>query len=224
MINLASYLDFANHHANATHTDIQTLCRKVIKHHFHSAFTNPYYVSFARPLLPSPHKIGTVISFPLGQETLDIKLATARHALTAGADELDISLNVGLIKQAKWSELLDEMRALVTITKEKSKGKIIKFILETGYLTESEIKKGSTLILESGADFIKTCSGMGPRGSTLEDVHLIKQAIGNQIKIKVAGGISTYHQALTFIQAGASRIGTSHAPEILAQSNNSVSG
>jgi len=224
MTPIASYLDLANHHANSTHSDIKKVCLLTLKHKFNSVFVNPYYVSFAHQLLNNQAKIGTVVSFPLGQDTLDIKLAATKHALTAGADELDISLNVGLLKQAKWDQTLDEMKALVSTIKEKSQTKIAKFILETGHLTDSEITKTSQLILESEADFIKTNSGMGPRGAIIKDVEVIKQAIGNQIKIKVAGGIHTYNQAIAFIKAGASRIGTSRAVQIVNQSNSSVSG
>lgn len=212
---LAPYLDLANHHANATEADIKDICDKVKQHSFNAVFVNPYYVPFAREQMGESGKVGTVISFPLGQETLNLKLAAAKESATIGADELDVSLNVGLIKQAKWESLLRETEQLVSTVKMIGTTKIVKFILETGYLTDDEIKKGSETILKSGADFVKTNSGMGPRGVTVKDVELIKAAIGNQIKIKAAGGVDTYDEAIALINAGVSRIGTSKAIEII---------
>jgi len=107
------------------------------------------------------------------------------------------------------------MKAVNTAAKEIRRNVIVKFIIETGFLTDEEIKKASELVLKSGADFIKTCSGWGPRGARLEDVKLIREAIGDKIKIKVAGGIDTYQEAVDFINAGANRIGTSKAIEII---------
>ncbi len=217
MTDLSSYLDFANHHADATEAQIRTLCTKVIKYHFHAAFVNPCYIPIARNLLPPPLVVGTVISFPLGGDTLPDKIALVKSCLNLGADEIDISLNVGLIKSGRWDESLDEMKVLVSTAKEFSSQKIVKFILETGLLTDDEIKQGSENILAAKADFIKTSSGFGPRGASLKDIGLIKQAVGDQIKIKVAGGISTYQQALSFVESGVARIGTSHAEDILLQ-------
>ena len=213
-MNLASYLDLANHHADATPQQIEELCQNVLKYKFNAAFVNPLYVPLATRHVPRA-KVGTVISFPLGQDILDIKLAAAKLAATQGADELDISANVALFKTGSWSSAQTEMTQLVTAAKAVNSHIIVKFIIETGYLTPDEIKRAALTVLQSGADFVKTCSGMGPRGATLEDVKLIRQAIGNKIKLKVAGGICTYKQALSFIAAGADRIGTSKAIEIV---------
>lgn len=214
MDNLSSYLDLANHHPDATPEQITTLCQNVLKYKFNAAFVNPLYVPLAKRHLPSA-KVGTVISFPLGQDALDIKLAAVKLAATQGADELDISANVALFKTASWDEASTEMTQLITAAKAIDPAIIVKFIIETGYLTAAEIKQASLCVFNSGADFVKTCSGMGPRGATLEDVKLIRQAVGNRINLKVAGGIATYAQALAFIQAGADRIGTSKAVEIV---------
>lgn len=212
MLKLSSYLDLANHHADATPDQIKQLCANVIKYKFNAAFVNPLYVPFAKSL---GVKVGTVISFPLGQDALDIKLAAAKKAAADGADELDISANVALFKTAYWDQAAAEMTQLVTAAKAVNSHIIIKFIIETGYLTSNEIKQASVCVLNAGADFVKTCSGMGPRGATREDVRLIRQAVGNKIKLKVAGGIATHAQALAFIQAGTDRIGTSKAVEIV---------
>ncbi|KKT72829.1 MAG: Deoxyribose-phosphate aldolase [Microgenomates group bacterium GW2011_GWA2_44_7] len=215
--NLASFLDLANHHANATPDDINSLCQKVIHYGFNSVFVNPYYVSLAKEVLGDKGRVGTVIAFPLGQERVDIKIAAIQKALTDNADELDISLNIGLIKAGLFEASAAEMRALVSQAKSFGKGKIVKFIIETGYLSVEEIAIISQHVLESGADFVKTTSGMGPRLPTIEDVEIIKRATNGQIKIKVAGGIETRSQAISFLEAGAVRIGTSHAVEIVQQ-------
>lgn len=220
--NLASYLDFANHHLDATEDDIKLLVEKVKEHHFNSAFVNQTYVPLARNLMGNDGKIGSIVAFPMGEELIDSKLKEAEDTARAGADELDTSLNIAYIKTGKWDQLLDEMKRIVSLVKSINPNKIVKFIPETGYLTPDEIKKTAEVMTHSGADFFKTCSGMGPRGATLEDVKLVREAIGNQLKIKVAGGISTYDQAVAFIEAGADRIGTSKAVEIVTQQNNSA--
>ena len=215
---LSQYLDLANHHQEAMPEDIRQLCQKVKEYHFHSAFVNPFYVSLAKEGLNEVRGlVGTVIAFPLGQETKDIKVLSAIKAVKDGADELDVSLNIGLFKAGKSQEVLEEMRAILSSAKEIKKTTIIKFIIETGLLTDEEIKEASGLVLESGADFVKICSGMGPRGASLKDVELVKSAIGGKIKIKVAGGIDTLKEALDFIKAGVDRIGTSKAVEIMEE-------
>ena len=221
---LARHLDLANHHADSTPPDIHRLCQKVIQYGFNSAFVNPSYVSFIRENYHLKLKIGTVISFPLGQDVLDIKAAAAKRALVDGADELDISLDIGQLKTElarsippDQSRSLYDMKSLVDITKSFSSGKIIKFIIETGYLTPAEAASASLLVLASGADFVKTDSGLGPRGATIDDILTIRKAVGNKIRIKAAGGIETYHQAMDLIKAGADRLGTSHAVEIITQ-------
>lgn len=216
MDNFAIYLDLANHHPNSTEEDIKSVCQKVKQYGFNAAFINPFFIQFAKSF---GVKVGTVISFPLGQETLSVKTGCAESYASLGADELDVSLNVGYLKSGKWTESLVEMKAVVESARKINPKIIIKFIPETGYLSESEIKKCAEIMADSGADFFKTCSGLGPRGATIADVKLVREAIGNKLKIKVAGGIETYEQAIEFINAGADRIGTSHAVEIIEKSS-----
>jgi len=214
-MNIAKYLDFANHHQDSRPSEIIELCKKVKKYGFHSAFVNQCYLSLARGFLGEKGIIGTVISFPLGQDSRESKILAALDSVRKGADELDVSMNMGLFLAGKEKEVQEEMAAIVEAVRSLRTKVLVKFIIETGLLTESQIEKASELVLASGADFIKTCSGFGPRGASLEDVRLIKSAIGDKIKIKVAGGISNYQQAEAFIKAGAHRIGTSHAVEII---------
>ncbi len=212
---LAKYLDLANHHPDATTKDVMLLCRKVLRYGFHTAFINPYYVKLAKSIIKNNAAVGTVVSFPLGQETLEMKILAAKQAARNGADELDVSMNVGKFKEGAYSYVKNELYHLVVEPKKIKKSIVVKFIIETGCLTEQEIIKASKLVLQSGADFVKTCSGYGPRGATIKDVLLIRKAVGNAIKLKVAGGITNTRQALAFIGAGADRIGSSHTIEIL---------
>lgn len=215
--NITPYLDLANHKPESTEQDIKNLCQKVLQYGFNSAFMNPYWIKMAKEYMAGAGKAGTIISFPLGQDSTEAKIHNSLKAQADGADELDIGTNVGLIKMAKDYLYLEEMKRIVMAIKEKNKITVIKFIIEAGLLTDDEIKRTSLLVLQSGADFIKTCSGMGPRGARLTDIPLIKSVVAEQIKIKVAGGITTFQQAKEFIDAGVVRIGTSKAVEIVTQ-------
>lgn len=221
---LSAYLDLANHRPQSTPEDIRELCLKVKKYGFHAAFVNPYYVRLAKEAMGDEGAVGAVVSFPLGQETKDTKILAAIGAVRNGADELDVSMNVGLFLGNEKNKVLDEMRSVVCAVKEIKKSAVVKFIIETGLLTPDQIKEASELVLQSGADFVKTCSGMGPRGASLEDIRLIKEAIGDKIKIKVAGGIDTLKEAIDFINGGAARIGTSHAVEIIEEWERNAAG
>src|SRR4030042_1942526 len=193
---LVKYLDLAHLHQEVTPEDIHQLCQKVAEYHFHAAFVNPFYVPLAKDFSKEVNGlVGTVIAFPLGQETKDVKVLSAIKAIKDGADELDVSLNIGLFKAGKTQETLEEMKTILTSAKEIKRTTMVKFIIETGLLSDEEIKKASLLVLESGADFVKTSSGMGPRGASLKDVELIKGVVGDKIKIKVAGGIDTLKEA-----------------------------
>jgi deoxyribose-phosphate aldolase len=217
-IQLAQYLDLANHKQNATPQEIKILCENVKKFGFHTAFVNPCYVPMVKDILfETKIAVGTVISFPLGQDTQDVKTVAAIQAVRAGADELDVCMNVGWFKEKMYKEVQQEMNAVVDAAKGVRDKTIVKIIIETGWLGADEIRKASQMVIDSGADFVKTCSGMGPRGAKIEDVCIIGGVGGDKCKIKVAGGIETLAQALEFIEAGASRIGTSHAVDIISQ-------
>lgn len=214
-IEIAAYLDNALHHANSTHEDIRKICNEVLQYGFHGAWLNPCYVKFAKEIIGNKAAVGTVVSFPLGQDRDVSKAQNAVLATIEGADELDVSMNVGLFKEKQYEALENELKLIVDSAKMQRPDVIVKFIIETGYLSDDEIKKASELVVRSGADFIKTCSGYGPRGATINDVKVIREAVGKEIKVKVAGGIRTLSQALEFIYAGVDQIGTSSAVEII---------
>lgn len=228
---LASHLDLANHHGNATQDDIVRLCSDVITYGFNGAFVNPTYISLVKEKLGGKAKVGTALSFPLGQDTVEMKMFAARQAIQLGADELDIVPDNSFLLTNNPEAYKKELKAIVDAARAVRKDIIVKFILETGYfiLNEQEIsseernrgisliKQGSLAIVESGADFVKICSGMGRRGASLTDVKIVRETIGDREKIKVAGGIDTLEEAKSFLDAGVDRIGTSKAVEIIKE-------
>ena len=214
---LASYLDLANHHADPKPEDIREVCRKGKEFGFNSAFVNGCYIELAKNELGETAKVGTLISFPLGQDTPESKVMAAIDCAKKGADELDVSLNVGWFLAGREAEVLEEMERVVQAAKGIRKLVLVKFIIEAGFLSEDQIKRASELVVESEADFVKTDSGMGPGGAKPEVVKLIRSVVGGKVKIKAAGGIDKLAEALELIEAGADRMGTSKAVEILAQ-------
>lgn len=233
---IAPHLDLANHHASATPEDIKNICASVLKYGFNGAFVNPCYISLARECLAKLGKVGTTISFPLGQDTVEMKIFAAREAIRLGADELDVGANNGLLlAENGFGQYRDELRSIVEAARASRQDIVVKFIIEAGLflLDESNaspderdrgeflIKRAAEAILASGADFVKICSGMGRRGASINDVKLVREAVGNApIKIKVAGGIDTIEEVQAFLAAGAQRIGTSKAVEIMEQRTN----
>ena len=216
---LARHLDFANHHANATADDIRVLAADVVKYGFHTAFVNPAYVKLAKSLLGSHAKVGCVISFPLGAVETSIKMAAANRAVSDGADELDVVANLGLYLSDDKEGFLKEMTDIVESARIYGKPVVVKFILEPGYFDvlpnkKEAIQDVAQCIQQAGADFVKIGSGMGPRGPSLDDVAIVKEAVPG-MNIKVAGGIDTRQEAEAFLSAGVSRIGTSHAIDIV---------
>lgn len=217
--NLASYLDYASHNADTTPEKVKHICTEVLKYGFESAFANPHYIPLMKKLLNNKAHIGTVISFPLGQETMRTKISSLEEVLHNGADIIDICLNIAHIKDHHWKKVTEEMETLLDSAQNINKKAIVQFIGETGYLTDHEIQKLAELMVKADSPFFKTCSGYGPRGVILKDIKLIRDAVGNDIRIKAAGGIETHEKAVKFIVAGADRIGTSHAVDIVKYRN-----
>lgn len=217
---LAGYLDFAHHRANTTPDEIKEVCARVVEYGFNGAFVNPAYIPLVREHLAGRAKVGTALAFPLGQETTLVKVASALEAIRLGADELDIVPNLGLFLAGLDMAFSQELKDIVAAIKKHSPGTVVKFILDTGFLDHlpnapERIKQAAKLVKEAGSDFVKIGSGFGPRGASLNDLKLVREAVGREIEVKVSGGIDTYAQAQAFIDAGASRIGTSHAVEII---------
>ncbi len=214
-MDIAKSIDHANHSAQSTEEEIKKLCNEVKKYGFNAAFVNSCWVKLAREHLGDEAKVGTVVSFPLGQDSTESKVSAALQAVEDGADEIDVSANVGWLKSGQTDKYLNELKQVVTAVKTEDNSKIVKFIIEAVFLTKEEIKQASKLVLESGADFVKTTSGFGPRDAKVEFVETIREAVGNKIKVKAAGGIHNRQEFNQFINAGADRIGTSAGAAII---------
>jgi deoxyribose-phosphate aldolase len=227
-----SVLDYANHRADATEEDIRMLCKAVLTYKFNSAFVNPVHVKLARSCVGDKAKVGTVVSFPLGQDKRDIKIHSIREVIRDGADELDIVPDISHIKEGKPDLFEQELVDLTDQARSMRKNIVVKFIIETGLflpehfltLNTPEIEEGRAQIIlaalaieRSGADFIKICSGMGKRGVSVDDVTFIRTVVAPDMKIKGAGGIDTKQEVLDLLKAGANRFGTSHAPAIMEE-------
>ena len=209
------YIDHTLLKATATANDIAMLCEEAKLYKFFSVCVNSCYVNLAKKQLQnSDVKICSVIGFPLGAMSTKSKVAEATIALKDGADEIDMVINIGLLKSKNFVSVWKDIEAV----KRCMPNNILKVILETCYLEEIEIIKASELAIQSGADFIKTSTGFGPSGATLNDVKLMKSVCSNGTKIKASGGIKDYKTALEYINLGVERLGTSSGIAILKKS------
>lgn len=199
--------------AFATWEDIVELCDEAILYQTASVCVPPSYVRRIHDTYGDELKICTVIGFPLGYHTAEIKAAEAAQAVQDGADEIDMVINIGDVK----NRLYEKVEAEIRMVREACNGRILKVIIETCYLTEEEKIAMCHAVTNAKADYIKTSTGFGTGGATLEDIRLIKQHIGPDIKIKAAGGISTMEEMEAFLKEGCDRIGTSRAVGLLKE-------
>ncbi|MDO8734880.1 MAG: deoxyribose-phosphate aldolase [Elusimicrobiota bacterium] len=198
--------------ANATQEEVGKLCEEARKYGFASVCINPGYVSLASKLLAgSSVKVCTVIGFPLGATTPTVKAIEARDAIANGAGEIDMVINVGALKSGNYQLVLDDIKAV----REATRGKVLKVILETSYLTSEEKIKACQLSKDAGADFVKTSTGFGPSGATVEDIQLMRATVGPLMGIKASGGIRTQDDARKMVEAGATRVGASASVAIV---------
>nr|UWI51538.1 deoxyribose-phosphate aldolase [Clostridioides difficile] len=197
--------------ATTTWEDIKILCDEAINMNVASVCIPPSYVKRAAEYLNSKIKVCTVIGFPLGYQTTATKVFEAKDAIKNGADEVDMVVNISDIKNGDYEKIENEIKEIKEIIGEK----ILKVIIETCYLNECEKVKMCEIVTVSGADFIKTSTGMGTGGATLEDIKLMKEYVGKNVKIKAAGGVKSISDAEKFIEAGAERLGTSSICKIL---------
>lgn len=206
------YIDHTLLKATATKAQIKQLCLEAQQYGTASVCIPPAFVKWAREQFPSLN-ICTVIGFPLGYNTAEIKAMETADAVKNGADEIDMVINLGLVKDGLFEQVLEEIRTV----RRACKGKILKVIIETCYLTEEEKIKLCQIVTESGADFIKTSTGFGTDGAAIEDIELFKTHIGGNVKMKAAGGVKTKADLEMFIEAGCKRIGTSSAVKLLSE-------
>ena len=189
----------------STWAQIQEICDDGLKYHCASVCIPASYVRQAAEYVGNDLKICTVIGFPNGYSTTAVKVFETEDAIRNGADEIDMVINIGWVKDQKWDALLEEIKAV----KESCQGRILKVIVETCLLTEAEKIKMCELVTASGAEYIKTSTGFSTGGATREDVALFAKHVGPGVKIKAAGGIASLKDAEDFLALGADRLGTS---------------
>lgn len=206
------YIDHTQLKAFASWEDIKKLCKEALQYKTASVCVPPCYIKRIHEEYPALN-ICTVVGFPLGYSVTEAKEAETRAALADGAGEIDMVINISHVKNGDFDLAEEEIRRLKEITGEK----ILKVIIETCYLTEEEKIRMCQVVTKAGADYIKTSTGFGTAGANLEDIRLFKEHVGGQVKIKAAGGVKTVEDMEAFIEAGASRIGSSSAIQILQQ-------
>jgi deoxyribose-phosphate aldolase len=212
-MNIAQYIDHTALKAETTSSQIEKLCAEAREYEFFSVCVNSYFVKKAVSLLNgSSVKVCTVVGFPLGASTMETKRFEAMKAVTEGAKEIDMVINVSAMKSQDWQYVLDDMSSLAKVTHQQ--GALIKVILETCLLTEDEKRKACELAVKAGVDFVKTSTGFSTGGATIEDVKLMRSIVGN-LGVKASGGIRDAETARKMIEAGATRLGTSASVEIV---------
>jgi len=211
---VASSIEHTLLRPDAGEDDLERLCKEAVQYGFHAVCVNPSRVGFVREyLMNRPVRVCTVVGFPLGATLTEVKVFEAMRAVESGADEIDMVMNVGLAKEGRWNLLRDEIQAVALAIPDA----VFKVIIETGLLDQEEIITSSRVVEEGGAGFVKTSTGYGPRGATLSDIQAIKEAVSDRMGIKASGGIRELKEVLSFLAAGASRIGTSAGVKIMEE-------
>ncbi len=212
-MNIASYIDHTILKPEATVKDVEKVCEEALARNFAAVCVNPCFVGHAAGLLKGSNVgLATVVGFPLGASTIAVKVREAEDAIKNGATEIDMVMAIGFFKSGNFKRVEEDIREVVRV----AAGKPVKVIIETCFLSPDEITKASLICADAGAAYVKTSTGFGSRGATIEDVKIIKAAVGNRSRIKASGGIKTKEQALAMIEAGASRIGTSSGVAIVS--------
>lgn len=209
----SKYIDHTLLAPTATEKEIDTLVNQAIEHNFASVCINPTWVAHAAELLKeSDVKVCTVVGFPLGANTSEVKAFEAKTAVKDGADEVDMVINIGAALDGDWNSVENDVREVVEAVSEST---IVKVILENCYLDNEQIKHACLAAKEAGADFVKTSTGFGASGAKAEDVRLMRETVGQEMGVKAAGGIRTPEQFQDMVDAGATRIGTSNGAKLL---------
>ena len=210
---LARLIDHTLLKPDATREDIEKLCREAAQFCFASVCVNPYWVPVCRDLLRgSGVKVCTVIGFPFGVHLPDVKAYEARRAVEQGAEEVDMVINIGALKSKDYALVEQDIRGVVQAV---GKSTIVKVILETAMLTREEKIMGSSLAKAAGADFVKTSTGFGGGGATVEDIQLMRETVGPDMGVKASGGVRTKEDVEKLVAAGATRIGASAGVKIV---------
>jgi len=209
---LASTIDHTLLKPTASQGQIAKLCEEALQYQFASVCVNPVHVPFAARLLKdSAVKVCTVIGFPLGANSTLTKVLEARDAAAGGAGEIDMVINIGSLLERDYAKVYSDIKAVRDVLPEQ----ILKVILETGYLSKEQIVRGCILTKMAGADFVKTSTGFGPGGATVEDVALMREVVGPDFGVKASGGIRDLASATAMLNAGANRLGASAGVSII---------
>lgn len=209
------YIDHTKLNPDAIKDDIVKLCNEAKEYNFKSVCINPQYVKLCKELLKNTEtEVCTVIGFPLGANTMEIKVKEAEQAIEDGASEIDMVINISKLKDKDYDYVLDEIKQIVDLAGENI---IVKVIIETCLLEDFEKEKAAQLIMEAGADFVKTSTGFSKSGADVNDIKLLKKVVGDKIKIKASGGIRNFEAAKEMIDAGADRIGASSGIKIVKE-------
>ncbi len=217
--NVASLIDHTVLRPDATKIDVLRLCQEAKEHRFTVIFVPPCYVDEAVTALSGTAiRVGIPIGFPLGGHTTKTKVAEAVEAVARGAQVLDMVINVSRLKSGDCEYVRQDIAEVVKATP----GVEHKVILETCYLTHQEKRTACQLVVEAGADYVKTSTGFGPAGATVEDVRLMKETVAGRVKVKASGGIRDWKTTLAMLAAGADRIGTSASLAIMAEWSRSL--
>lgn len=213
---LAKYMDHTLLKANATAEQIDSTVADAIKYGTASVCINPYWIPrVSKALAGTGIATCTVIGFPLGANTTDVKVFETNDAIDKGADEIDMVINIGELKGGNDDVVLADIKAVADAT--HAKGKLLKVIIETALLTDDEKVRASRLTVEGGADFVKTSTGFSTAGATAHDVKLMRETVGPDFGVKAAGGIHSLADAYAMIEAGATRLGVSASVAILEE-------
>lgn len=205
-MNYSKMIDHTVLKADTPLETVKRICDEAMEYGFASVCINPCHVAYCADYLKdSDVNVCTVIGFPLGANTSAVKAFETKDAIANGADEIDMVMNIGALKDKNYDLVRDDVKAVV----EAANGTLVKVILETCLLTEDEIKKACELCVEAKADYVKTSTGFSTRGATIEDVRIMKEAVHGKAKVKAAGGVRTPEDMVKIVAAGADRIGTS---------------
>ena len=213
---LLSHVDHTLLRPEATWTEIMHLCDEALKYKTASVCIPPNFVQSCARYLQGRVKVCTVIGFPNGYNSLQIKVLETAEAIKNGADEIDMVINIGLVKDQQWGLVMDEILAV----KKECRGKVLKVIIETCLLTDEEKKRLCRIVSNAEADYIKTSTGFSTGGATREDVALMVANVSRGVKVKAAGGISTLQDAEDFLALGADRLGTSKVVKLIQAEEN----
>lgn len=218
---LAKTIDHTLLRPDGTASDVERLCREAVRHHFAAVCVFPYFVPLAHDLLRGTDvKVCAAVAFPFGAEAQRTKVVAAEEAVKRGADEVDVVINVPAMLSGDFGRVRDELSSVVRAVhlRAVNGGKglvIVKAIIETCYLSTKMKKLACRIVEQAGCDFVKTSTGVGPAGATVQDVELLRECVGAHVGVKASGGIRTLRDAELMVNAGATRIGTSAGVAIL---------